>query len=167
MKRSVLFLFSLFVVTIVVAAPVSRQRAMQVAQQFIPVPNGQAQAPGMRIEEQSTIIVYTHLMSKSGRPAFYVVNVGGSFVIVSADDVAHQVLGYNLGKNWPTSEDGALQLPPQVKGFFDDLAAQMEAAIEANPNHAPDAEWSQPLSAPRRRVMSEMPDSVGPLLTTT
>lgn len=146
-----------------VAAPVSQQRALQVAQQFIPVPNGQAHAPGMRVEEQPANVVYTHLMPKSGRPAFYVVNVGGSFVIVSADDVAHQVLGYNLGKNWPVSE----QLPPQVKGFFDDLAAQMEAAIEANPNHASDAEWSQPQSAPQRRMMSELPDSVGPLLTTT
>ena len=163
MKRSVLFLVSLLVVTTMVAAPVSQQRAMQVAQQFIPVPDAQAQAPGMRAEEQPTSIVYTHPMPQSGRPAFYVVNVGGSFVIVSADDVAHQVLGYNLGKNWPVSG----QLPPQVKGFFDDLAAQMEAAIEANPNHASDAEWSQPQSAPRRRMMSEMPDSVGPLLTTT
>ena len=168
MKRSVLFLVSLLVVTTMVAAPVSQQRALQVAQQFIPVPDNQAQAPAMRAEEQSADIVYTHLMPKSGQPAFYVVNVGGSFVIVSADDVAHQVLGYNLGKNWPASEDGALQLPPQVKGFFDDLAAQMEAAIEANPNHVADADWSQPQSAaPRRRMMSEMPDSVGPLLTTT
>ncbi len=163
MKRSVLFLVSLLVVTTMVAAPVSQQRAIQVAQQFIPVSDGPAQAPGMRVEEQPANVVYTHLMPKSGRPAFYVVNVDGSFVIVSADDVAHQVLGYNLGKNWPVSE----QIPPQVKGFFDDLAAQMEAAIEANPNHASDAEWSQPQSAPQRRMMSEMPDSVGPLLTTT
>lgn len=167
MKRSVLFLVSLLVVATMVAAPVSQQRAMQVAQQFIPVPDNQAQAPGMRAEEQPADIVYTHPMPKSGRPAFYVVNVGGSFVIVSADDVAHQVLGYNLGKKWPVAANGEVQLPPQVKGFFDDLAAQMEAAIEANSNHAPDAEWSQPLSAPRRRMMSEIPDSVGPLLTST
>ena len=168
MKRSVLFLVSLLVVATMVAAPVSQQRAMQVAQQFIPLPDAQAQAPGMRVEEQPANIVYIHPMPKSRRPAFYVVNVGGSFVIVSADDVAHQILGYNLGKNWPTAEDGPLQLPPQVKGFFDDLAAQMEAAIEANPNHVADADWPQPQSAaPRRRMMSEMPDSVGPLLTTT
>ena len=168
MKRSVLFLVSLLVVTTMVAAPVSQQRAMQVAQQFIPVPDGQAQAPGLREEAQPAGIVYTHPMPKSGRPAFYVVNVGGSFVIVSADDVAHQVLGYNLGKSWPVAANGEIQLPPQVKGFFDDLAAQMEAAIEANPNHTPDADWSQPQSAaPRRRMISEMPDSVGPLLTTT
>lgn len=167
MKRSVLFLVSLLVVTTMVAAPVSQQRAMQVAQQFIPLPDDQTQAPGLRAEEQPANIVYTHPMPKSGRPAFYVVNVGGSFVIVSADDVAHQVLGYNLGKNWPVAANGEVQIPPQVKGFFDDLAAQMEAAIEANPNHASDAEWSQPQSAPQRRMISEMPDSVGPLLTTT
>ena len=167
MKKGVLFLVSLLVVTTMVAAPVSQQRAMQVAQQFIPVPDAQAQAPGMRAEEQPANIVYTHPMPKSGNPAFYVVNVGGSFVIVSADDMAHPVLGYNLGKRWPVAANEEVQLPPQVKGFFDDLAAQMEAAIEANPNHIPDAEWPQPQSAPRRRMMSELPDSVGPLLTTT
>ena len=90
-------------VVAVMAAPVNPQRAMQVARQFLPVSESAAQAPS-RVDAQPTpIIVYTHPMPKSGQPAFYIINVDGAFVLVSADDIAHPVLGYNFGANWPTN----------------------------------------------------------------
>ena len=154
----------------VFASPVDPQRAMQVAKQFVPQSSVQRAPKRGSQAEPSSSIVYTHMMPGSDRPAFYIVNVNdGSFVLVSADDVAHPVLGYSLTSKWPVSADGSVELPAHIKGFFDDLAAQMEAAIEAEPNLAPDATWTGPKRVLRSpsRSSSSLPDSVGPLLTTT
>ena len=107
------------------------------------------------------------MMPYSNRPAFYIVNVdGGAFVLVSADDIAQQVLGYSLSSTWPISEDGSVDLPEHIKGFFDDLAAQMEAAIESEPISTTGIYKANLRSAAPNRSPS-LPDSVGPLLTTT
>lgn len=132
MRRTVLFLtcFCLFA-SFVLANPVDPQRALQIAKEFVPQSSLAKKALGKGDTTPTSIIVYTHKMPKSGRDAFYIVNVGESFVLVSADDVVHQILGYSFDKGFPVSADGTVQLPPHVKGFFDDLAAQMEAAISA------------------------------------
>ena len=165
-KRTILALLALVFVNVAMASPVDPQRAMQVAKQFVPQSSVQ-KAPGRGAkDEASSTIVYTHMMPNSDRPAFYIVNVGdGAFVLVSADDVAHQILGYSFNKSWPVAKDGTIEIPEHIKGFFDDLAAQMEAAIEANPNRAPESSWTNSRPA-TRRSNPELPDSVGPLLTT-
>ena len=166
-KRTILALLALVFVYVAMASPVDPQRAMQVAKQFVPQPSVQ-KAPGRGTkDEASSTIVYTHMMPNSDRPAFYIVNVeDGAFVLVSADDIAHQILGYSFNKSWPVAKDGTIEIPEHIKGFFDDLAAQMEAAIEANPNRAPESSWTNSRPA-TRRSNPELPDSVGPLLTTT
>ena len=168
-KRTILALFTLAFVSAVTANPVDPQRAIEVAQQFVPKSTTAQRAP-MRGSQSglSSSIVYTHMMPNSNRPAFYIVNVdGGAFVLVSADDIAHQVLGYSLSSTWPVSKDGSVDLPEQIKGFFDDLAAQMEAAIETEPNRAPESDWTSSRSLAPTRSNPSLPDSVGPLLTTT
>ena len=118
--------------------------------------------------EPTSMIVYTQMMPNSDRPAFYIVNdTDESFVLVSANDVAHPVLGYSLTSKWPVSDDGSIVLPVQIKGYFDDLAAQMEFAIDSNPNMAPDAEWTSSGSIIRSPLSGNIPDSIGPLLTTS
>lgn len=152
----------------VYAAPVDPNRALNVAEQFMPSkPTHKKKAKGT--PQQVSEIVYTHYMPQSGRPAIYVVNINGGFALISADDVAHPVLGYNYGKPWPTNVDS---IAPSVKGFLDDLAAQMEAASGHPQDAATAAEWRQPNRsanrAPRRTAANpSLPDSVGPLLTTT
>lgn len=152
----------------VYATPVDPNRALNVAEQFMPSqPTSKRNVKGT--PQQLSEIVYTHYMPQSGRPAIYVVNINGGFALISADDVAHPVLGYNYGKPWPTNVDS---IAPSVKGFLDDLAAQMEAASEHPQDAATAAEWRQPgrsaNRAPRRTTAdSSLPDSVGPLLTTT
>ncbi|MBO7111035.1 MAG: C10 family peptidase [Bacteroidaceae bacterium] len=169
-KRTILALMAICViVSIVKASPVDPQSAIQVAQQFVPKSTTAQRAP-MRgsSAEPSSSIVYTHMMPNSDRPAFYIVNVDdGAFVLVSADDIAHKILGYSLSGTWPISKDGSVELPEQIKGFFDDLAAQMEAAIETEPNRAPESDWTSSRSLAPSRSDSSLPDSVGPLLTTT
>ena len=170
--RNLLFASILTVFTVsVYAAPVDPARAINVAEQFMPakqfaVVPGKAQAPA---QQQTPEIVYTHFMPKSGKPAIYAININGGFALVSADDVAHPVLGYNYGKPWPTDVDS---LAPSIKGFLDDLAAQMEAASEHPQDSETAAEWQEPRNTPnhsprRTPAESSLPDSVGPLLTTT
>lgn len=162
MKKLICIIALAAITTMTNANPVSTQRAIQVAQQFVPISESASQAPSR--SEAQPAIVYTHSMPKSGQPAFYIVNVDGAFVLVSADDIAHPVLGYNLGSSWPTDRTS---LPAHVKSFFDDLAAQIEAAKEAEHNVVSSSEWTQAKGSPQRRTMAELPDSVGPLLITT
>ena len=164
--RKTFLLISILAVSIAAsAAVVTPERAMQVAQSFVPVQKtSKKNAPGVAATPTSQI-VYTHYMPKSGRPAIYVVNIGNAFAIVSADDVAHPILGYNYSKSWPT--DG--NIPPQVKAFFDDLAQQMEAAAEHPQDTETAAEWFNPRMKKSTKLTqtNNLPDSVGPLLTTT
>lgn len=167
-KRTILALVAILVIaSIVKASPVDPRQAIQVAQRFVPKSTAQrAPIRGSRTEPSSSI-VYTHMMPNSDRPAFYIVNVDdGAFVLVSADDVAHQVLGYSFSSTWPVTKDGSVELPEHIRGFFDDLAAQMESAVEAEPARAAGSYKASPRSASPNRSPS-LPDSVGPLLTTT
>ena len=171
-KRTILFLSFVVLAVSVLASPVDPQRAVQVARQFVPqsVPQSSLykKPTSKRADTQSTTVVYTQMMPNSNRAAFYIINVGeGSFVLVSADDVAYPILGYNLSNNWPVSAEGSLQLPEQIRSFFEDLAAQMEAAIDANINHTFNAGWSNPRLVSPSRNVPNLPDSVGPLLSTT
>ena len=146
------------------AKPVEPEKAVQVAKNFM------AQYVKGADKMEATVS-YTHPMSKSGQPAMYVVNLGSAFVIVSADDVAHPVLGYSTGRAWPTKQ----ALPSQVTAYLDDLAAQIEAATTkfSTPNsqfsiEETSAEWQQLLSINSNLLTTpNLPDSVGPLLTTT
>ena len=162
MKTRLSFLaICLSVCVVMSAAPIDSNRALQIAQDFVPTSS--------KIKKNSLgamptgEIVYTHYMPKSHRPAIYVVNIGHAFALVSADDVAHPILGYNYSQSWP--KDG--NLPPQVKSFLDDLAAQMEAAANQPQDTLTAAEWDNPRQMPRRVRKDNLPDSVGPLLTTT
>ena len=165
MRKSILLISVLAVSIAASAAVVTPEKAMQVAQSFVPVQKtSKKNAQGVAATTPSSI-VYTHYMPKSGRPAIYVVNVGNAFAVISADDVAHPILGYNYSKSWPT--DG--NIPPQINAFFDDLAQQMEAASEYPQDPEIAAEWRNPSKrkATKRTKTNNLPDSVGPLLTTT
>ena len=94
MKRLFLSLAVLIALT-ASAKPVDPDRAAQVAKNFV--------AQYIKGADRMTAAVaYTHPMPQSGRTAMYVVNVGNMFVLVSADDIAHPVLGYSLSRPWPT-----------------------------------------------------------------
>ena len=168
---AILLVFSMFVV----ADPVDPMRALEVAEQFAP-----QQSKGKRIKsktapEQSYEIVYTHHMPNSDRAAFYVVKLGEKgFVIISADDVANPILGYSYTNSWPTSisAKGDTLLPPQVLSYLNDMALQIETAIEKYPNLESSEEWNNVgqiavRKSRARKSADAMPDSVGPLLTTT
>ena len=164
-KQLKIILLMLFAAITTNASPVDSLKALEVAKQFLPQSSYDGRFMA-RNDIKDVTIVYTHKMPKSDRAAFYVVNVGDdSFVIVSADDVAYQVLGYGLDNNIPVAKDGSVQLPPHVKDFFDDLAQQIEVAAEANGSGSPssDKRNAQSLS----RGTGSLPNNVNPLLKTT
>ena len=167
MRRYLLILVGMFLPMWICAGPIDPNRALQAVQEFVQKSPIAKRAPQNGTATRPANIVYTHKMPKSGRAAFYIVNVDDAFVIVSADDVAHQVLGYCFDRNFPVSADGTVQLPPQVKDFFDDLASQIEAAADADPNRSPSDDWTGTRKATPRRSSSNLPESVDPLITTT
>ena len=127
MKKILFFLLCLTIGITVNAKEITKQQALQKARQFVAQPPSH-QNLGRRVSPESMSIVYAHKMPRSNRVAFYIVNVGDdAFVLVSADDVAYQVLGYSFSKNFPVGADGSIKLPPHIKSFFDDLAAQIVA----------------------------------------
>lgn len=172
MKKKIIFFAMLFAGLSLMAKPVEPKKAVQVAKNFV--------AQYVKGADQySAEVVYTHLMPKSKLAAMYVVNVGNMFVLVSADDVAHPVLGYSLSRPWPTSErgnekgemrDGNIVLPSQVSGYLDDLAAQIESAVPTLREGCPQggecdndiaAEWHQLLTHNSQLLTTNPPDSVG------
>ena len=159
MKRITSLLMCFFCCICMLAGEISKQEAVQIAQQFVPLSS--SQQTGKRAAAESSAIVYTQMMPGSDCAAFYIVNVGdNAFVLVSADDKAQQVLGYSLTKNFPVKADGSINLPPHIKSFFDDLATQVKVAANGGGRTA---------VAKRKasRRAANLPESVDPLVTTT
>ena len=176
MKTKSLFLaVCLFFTLSVCAEVVDESRALQVAQKFIPQKSSGIKRLPSKTEESNYTIVYTHRMPNSDRAAFYVVSLGEKgFVIVSGDDVANPILGYSYTNLWPTSisAEGDTLLPPQVLSYLNSMALQIETAIEKYPNLESSEEWNNVgqkavRKTSARKSADALPDSVGPLLTTT
>ena len=177
MKTKHLFLTAILLVfsMLVVAEPVDPMRALEVAEQFAPQSAKAKRIKSKTAPEQSYEIVYTHRMPNSDRAAFYVVKLGEKgFVIISADDVANPILGYSYTNSWPTSisAEGDTILPLQVLSYLNDMALQIETAIEKYPNLESSDEWNNVgqkavRKTSARKSADALPDSVGPLLTTT
>ena len=168
---AILLLSALFVS----AEPVDPMRALETAEQFLPKKSQARRIKSRTAPEQSYEIVYTHRMPNSDRAAFYVVKLGEKgFVIISADDVANPILGYSYTNSWPSSisAEGDTLLPPQVLSYLNDMALQIETAIEKYPNLESSEEWNNVgqkavRKTSARKSADALPDSVGPLLTTT
>lgn len=169
MRKSILVMAMLCCIVFVAnAETVHESRALEVAQQFIPSPERVAGKIQSRNKENNYKVLYTHHMPESGRVAFYVIGLGEKgFVIVSGDDVANPILGYSYTNSWPVSEAGGVNFPPQITAYLNDMAEQIEQAVEQGV--APSTEWQR--VAPRSKTsvssVSELPDSVGPLVQTT
>ena len=111
--KKLLFLLLAFMSTIAVnAEQVSRQQALQKAQQFM---------PGKQFGEARS---FARTGSPVDKEPFYIFNAEGKngFVIISGDDRTPSILGY--------AEQGSLeedQMPDNMKWWLDNLARQIEA----------------------------------------
>jgi len=163
MKKHFLLVSLLMMAAVVSAAVVEPEQALQVANAFVPSHVKMKQNAQGPAAVRTGEIVYTHYMPKSGKAAFYVVSMNDAFVIVSADDVAHPILGYSFMTSWP--KDITL-LPAPVKGYFEELAVQIESASDLTADNETVEEWHHPQRAYEKASAADLPSSVEPLLST-
>ncbi|MCR5037049.1 MAG: C10 family peptidase, partial [Bacteroidales bacterium] len=159
MKKILLLFVAVLFATSLFAENVNQNKAKQVAKAF-------ASQRDRNAAQLKTDIVDSHPMPNKRDAAFYVVNLGDTgFVIVSANDVAHPVIGYSFDSPWPTEGN----IPPQITDYLDDLAGQIEAASQNQPDQATKTEWQELLAINLNNPPQPKGNrtEVGPLLTTT
>ena len=157
MRKVTLFLLGFFCSMAMLAGEVTKLEAIQVAQQYVI----QTSPHQGKATVGSSDVVYTQMMPGTDSAAFYIVNVGdNAFVLVSADDVAQQVLGYSFNRNFPVKADGSIELPAHIKGFLEDLATQVKVAVN-------DSGRTKAVVRQASRRAANLPESVDPLITTT
>ncbi|MBR4138040.1 MAG: C10 family peptidase, partial [Bacteroidales bacterium] len=158
MKKILLLVVAVVFAANLFAENVNQNKAQKIAKAF-------AAQRDRNAAKVKTDIVYSHPMPNTRDAAFYVVNLENSgFVIVSANDVAHPVIGYSFDRPWPTTGN----IPPQITDYLDDLAGQIEAASQKQSDKAIKAEWQELLSINPNNPPQPKGNrtQVGPLLTT-
>ena len=120
MKRLLLTCMIGFVLTCLVhAAPVSLQRATEVANVFL---TSTAQSGPQRVPARARLV-----SSSAAKTPYYIFeNVAGGFVIVAGDDVAYPILGY--------SNDATLnpeKMPSNVAAWLSNYASEIQSAVDS------------------------------------
>ncbi|MBR3799014.1 MAG: C10 family peptidase [Bacteroidales bacterium] len=150
MKRFVLLFLLLSLGLSVFCAPVSVQTAQRAAESYW------AQMNGGKV---------SFAASQTEFVEFYVFNnqIGEGFVLVSADDIAHPILGYSDKGSFRTD----VQLPVNVRGWFKGISKEISSAVELGVQQSEEVreEWNSLLEGtpyPKRSTRA-----VSALLSTT
>lgn len=150
MKRFVLLFFMLSLGLSVFCAPVSVQTAQRAAESYW------AQMNGGKV---------SFAASQTEFVEFYVFNnqIGEGFVLVSADDIAHPILGYSDKGSFRTD----VQLPVNVRGWFKGISKEISSAVDLGIQQSEEVreEWNSLLEGtpyPKRSTRA-----VSALLSTT
>ena len=155
--KKITTLFAMLICAItMMASPVEPEQARTIALNFM------AQKSPAVTRSTDCTLAYTWSNDRS-TALFYVYNVGGGFVIVSADDAVTPVLGYSTSRAF-TGEN----LPDNCRAWLQSYADQI--AIVKEHNLSAPAEVSQnwtALAEGRELSRSGNSRSVEPLLTTT
>lgn len=156
MKRITTFFAMMICAIVVMANPVEPQQAQTVARHFM-----MRQMPAVTRSTECTL-AYTKSNDRSDA-LFYVYNVGGGFVIVSADDAVKPVLGYSTNGSFDP-QNIPVNCASWLQGYADEIAYVKEHNLSA-----PDKiqqRWTE-LVEGREPVRSGNTRAVAPLLTTT
>ena len=148
MKRLPLLLLSLFMAITMNADPITKQQALQKAQQFMP---GKSFAPEQMARK---VLGKTSATTTQSLYVFNIVRNGG-FVIVSGDDSTDAILGYSTQGNYNEKD-----MPENFRFWMERRAAE----IEAYQRHAA-SNPSVSRKAIRRKVATHAP--IDPLIITT
>ncbi|MBR6067621.1 MAG: C10 family peptidase [Bacteroidales bacterium] len=150
MKKIVLLFLMLSLGLSVFCSPVSIQTAQRAAESFW------AQMNGGKVSFVGSQTEFTE---------FYVFNnqIYGGFVLVSADDIAHPILGYSDKGSFRTD----VQLPVNVRGWFKGISKEISSAVELGVQQSEEVreEWNSLLEEtpyPKRSTRA-----VSALLSTT
>ncbi len=119
MKKLILSLAALFLLTTLQAAPISQQQALTLAKQYL------VQAIGMH--GTPTLSLYQTLYDTQEQPSLYIYNIDNiGFILVSGDDLATPVLGYSFNGCYDS-----LRAAPQFRSMLSGYTADMEAMRQA------------------------------------
>lgn len=137
---------TLFLVTALMAAPITKEQARQQAMQFLMERHGVQAARGMSLSVQPS--------ATTDAASYYVFNVGGNegFVLVSGDDRVSPVLGY--------ADEGSFcqeQMPANLRIWLEGYQRQVEWLEAQGIQHQPQA---------RQLRKASVRTSISPLLTT-
>lgn len=133
---------------VVQGAPVSPDRAKEVASDFVRKATGKQMM--RKASSGAMALSYTHIDKSSGLPTVYAFSRGkdGGYVLVAADDRAPLVLGYaDRGNFNPAS------IPPSMQGMFESWSNQV-AWLASHPDSQPSAPLK--VSAPVAPLLGEI-----------
>ena len=155
MKKIIISLFLFAFCGLMYAAPVSPERARQVAYQFcrLSAPDGAALTPDAVVD----------MSAATAYKAFYTFSLGEQgFVLVAGDDRALPILGYSF-----TSPLRLNNVPAQIAAWLDSYERQIEWLREQDAPVTDQVmgQW-QSLEA-GRLPLAAVPSSVSPLIATT
>ncbi len=154
-------ILSLFVATTVLAGPVSKEQARQLAADFVKTRPAAAasKAAGNVVQQANALSLVTLSQNRQEAMAapFYIFNIGErqGFVIVSGDDRTASVLGY--------SDEGCIdpeRMPENLRYWLDDYAQQLKTLAQMDDTQAQNC-----LRAPSRAAVQTR-NSIAPLITT-
>ncbi|MBR0055638.1 MAG: C10 family peptidase [Bacteroidales bacterium] len=156
MKKITTFFAMIICAVVVLANPVEPEQASTVALHFM-----MRQMPAVTRSTECTL-AYTKSNDRSDA-LFYVYNVGGGFVIVSADDAVKPVLGYSTNGSFDPQN-----IPANCAAWLQDYADQIAYVKEHNlsASETVQQEWTE-LEEGRMPSRSGNSRAVEPLITTT
>lgn len=154
-------ILSLFVATTVLAGPVSKEQARQLAADFVKTrPAAAASKAAGNVTQQTdalSLVTLSQNRQEAMAAPFYIFNIGErqGFIIISGDDRTAPVLGY--------SDEGCIdpeRMPENLRYWLDDYAQQLKTLAQMD-----DTQASKALRAPSRAAVKTR-NSIAPLITT-
>ena len=154
-------ILSLFVATTVLAGPVSKEQARQLAADFVKTrPAAAASKAAGNVTQQAdalSLVTLSQNRQEAMAAPFYIFNIGErqGFVIISGDDRTAPVLGY--------SDEGCIdpeRMPENLRYWLDDYAQQLKTLAQMDDTQAQNC-----LRAPSRAAVKTR-NSIAPLITT-
>lgn len=126
MKKALFLIASVLLGTVLYAGPVSREKALQVAEKFFSSSSAtKGAAPGLKIVwdgefEQTKAVV---------DPALYVVTRdGGGFVMVAGNDNVQPILGFSFENDFKVEG-----MPENVRAWMEQYKSYVRSAVSATP----------------------------------
>ena len=154
-------ILTLFVATTVLAGPVSKEQARQLAADFVKTrPAAAASKAAGNVTQQAdalSLVTLSQNRQEAMAAPFYIFNIGErqGFVIISGDDRTAPVLGY--------SDEGCIdpeRMPENLRYWLDDYAQQLKTLAQMDDTQAQNC-----LRAPSRAAVKTR-NSIAPLITT-
>lgn len=127
MRRSLLLAFFIALWLPLLSKPVDETTAKQLAQIFWKENNIMGVQGDEVFKKQMDDARFVNVAPQCGYTEFYIFNNedGKGFVIIAADDCVTPILGYSYDNNF-----AAENLPPNLKGWLDGYAEQIQMAID-------------------------------------